>query len=429
MDAKESAKALSERLKRRLTTGESVYFSAGKQYKSAETPNGRWVVKVRRTERGRLTKFPVRSFGKPEEAVAYAESTRPENRKASGVGQVQTRPGAKVGTVRDLYQYCRAHTWKSLSPKRRDLKESRWTNHLESYWGSWTLASVRRSAAQEWLTEKEDGLHEGKGLAQLNQSRIDMLGYFRVGIRMEFFEFSNPFEQLSFTPAPSRSRVTIESKRYADLFLTLSWLTERGLVLDWVSDMFQIGLLTGMREGEILALRGSCIDLDRKAILVNRALARKSRSLDERGIPYGEVRPQGIWFPKGGSSQNPKARYVPLPNQLLPTMDRLASTTDGLIFGTKDGKLKQLARFRTAWATMTRRLSEVSAHNRTTSNAVNEVINLVQRAKVQLPNCWEVITFRDSRNSFASYAAEVGVPEPTRMALMGHEGACVTFRS
>ena len=428
VDEQKAVKKLTSGLKGKLNTGENVYFSSAAQYVTKATPNGRWVAKVRRNERGRLIKFPVKSYEKASDAVAYCISTRPENRKASGVGQVLVKSAGAVHTVTDLYEYCRKHSWKKLSERRKAEKQSRWKNHLEPYWGAWPLSTIRRSAAQEWVTDAEAALKDGNGLSQLAQCRFDMIGYLDTAIKMDFFEIANPFKDLDSTPPTPRIRVTIESQTFAGVFRALDLLVEEKQVLQWTADMFAIALLTGMREGEILGLRSHCIDTERKAILVNRALARNARSLDESGAVEGEVQAQGLWYPKGGSQVDPKSRYVAIPDQLIPTMRRLQAC-EGLVFGTEDGKLKQIARFRTAWTTLRKRMSDVAKGKQTRWSAINGVIDTLVHEGFKLEDVWSKVEFRDTRNSFASYAAEVGVPEPTRMAIMGHEGSTVTFRS
>ncbi len=388
-------------------------------------------MKVRRTERGRPVRFPVKSFAKPEDAVKYAESTRPENRKEGGIGQVLVKSSTNDGihTVGDLYEYCRAHTWKNLSRVRASAKEGRWKNHIEPYWGEWPLQTVRRRHAQEWVTEMEAKLQGEKGLSQLKECRIDLGGYFKTAIDMEFFEMLNPFENLQSIAPSMRARTTMESQDFANVMFVLDCLVERGLLVRWIADMFTIGMLTGMRHGEVMALRGKRIDLEKKAVLVDRALRRHARHVDEDGVPYGDVVPQALSYPKRGTQAEPRYRWVAVPDQLLPIMKRLKENGDGLVFGTADGKLKQAANFRIAWTTLCSRMTLVAKGEKTDNKDLNSVITLAKQRKIHLPNVWDKIVFRDTRNSFASYAAEVGIPEPTRMGLMGHTGDTVTFKS
>jgi integrase len=423
-------KELSARLAKRLNVGESVYFSEGKQYRTRETPDGRWVAKVRRIENGRLTTFPVKSFRAPDEAVAYCESTRPENRRKVGQAVVKST-GRKPSemTVQGLYEYCRQHRWKRLSGKRITEKESRWRNHIEPYWGTWPLSTVRRSAAQEWVSEKEAELSDGKGLSQLAECRFDLIGYFETAIKFEFYEFANPFEGLDFTAPKRRTRTTIESTDYALILEVMGELVDASLACRWVVDAFTLALLTGMRQGEVLGLRGTSIDLRQKAILVDRAVARNARELDEDGLPHGESKPLALSYPKGGTPDDPRARFVAIPDQLLPLAARLKEQGGGLLFGSEDGKPKQPARFQTAWDTLRSRLGDVRRAEATRWKALNAVIDSAAQKTRKLPDVWEKIDFRDTRNAFASFAAERGIPEPTRMALMGHLGSTVTFRS
>lgn len=381
---------------------------------------------MRRIERGRLVKFPVKSFERASDAIKYAESTRPDARKVAGTGQVVVKSPGGINTVSDLYAYCKAHTWKRLSPVRIDNKESRWTNHIEPYWGPWPLSTVRHRHAQEWITEKEEALVDGKGLSQLGECRTDLIGYFRTAIKNEFYEWANPFEDLDFTAPLPRKHVTIESQQFADVLYALGLLVSKGLVLQWVADVFTLSLLTGMREGESMALRGHCINLERKAVLVNRSWSRKARNVDESGVPYGEVVTPALSFLKERDQFDSGDHWKAIPDPLLPLMTRLKDAAgNGLVFCTADGKLKEPTRFYEAFDTLRNRLDEVAKGEKTRWSLRNEVIEELRDAGVKLPDIWEAIVFRDTRNSFASYAAEVKIPEAIRMALMGHKGETV----
>ncbi len=67
-------------IRRQMREGESIYFSSTACYRSAKNPEGKWVAQVRRTERGRLAKYPVKAFATAQEALVYIKNLRTASR-------------------------------------------------------------------------------------------------------------------------------------------------------------------------------------------------------------------------------------------------------------------------------------------------------------------------------------------------------------
>ncbi len=426
-------KDLPERVRRELRTGETVYHSLAACHISGKFPDGKWVGQVRREERGRLIKYPVKAFGTPQEALAYVKSLRPDEK-----GRVYS-PSAGEATVSDLYEYARKHAWKNLSAKRRDMKESRWRLHIEPYWGEVPLSQVTRRAVQEWITEVEEEISSGRsgglGLAQFSQCRLDLHSFFEViGLFDERFEDRrNPFraQGLAYTACEQRPRVCLESQHFPVIELACRRMVEEGLVTDWAAAMFLVSLLSGLRLGETMALCRDQIDFKSGAILVDRAVRERARELDRvTMVPVGEIRRMAINLPKGN-----KIRTVPVSDQLIgilkPFANRVRTNSGGweLLFPSEAGTLKEEARVKAAFTTLCKRMDELANHQGRGGRGWQQNALLPEFASHNLPKVWTRIVYRDTRNSFASYAEEVGIPQATREAILGHGPKGVTNKA
>lgn len=423
-------KDLPERIRRELRTGETIYHSTAACHVSAKYPEGKWVGQIRREERGRLVKYPVKAFGTPQEALAYIKSVRPDNK-----GRVYA-PAQGEATVADLYAYARKHLWKDLGAKRQEMKESRWRLHIEPYWGDVCLSQVTRRSVQDWISEVEEKIESGRagtlGFSQFAQCRIDLHGMFdALGLFDERFEDrQNPFraQGLKFTTCEQRTRICIESQHFSAIERAGNRLVEEGLATDWIVAMFLTSLLSGLRLGEVMALCRDQIDFKGGAITVDRAMRERAQELDPVSMkPVGLIQRVAVNRPKGD-----KTRVVPMPDQLASILREFVDRPKAqgakwdLLFPSEAGYLKEQTRIKLALKTLCKRLDELAKGQAIGGRGLtaNPLIREFQRGA--LPNVWTTIVFRDTRNSFASYAEEVGVPQATREAILGHGAKGVT---
>lgn len=428
-------KALPDRVHRELKTGETIHHSVAACHVSAKFPQGKWIATVRRNEQGRLVKYPVKGFATPLDALAYVKSIRPD---AKGRVHAPTQGEARVS---DLYEYSRVHMWKRLSAKRQEMKESRWRIHIEPYWGDMPLSAVTRRAVQEWITETEaklagqQGSGGSSGLAQLAQCRIDLHGMFEaLGLFDPRFEDRlNPFRAkgLSFARLEQRQRVCLESHHFAAIVRASQRLAEEGLVTPWIGPVFLTSLLSGLRAGEVLALCRDQIDFRTGIITVDRAVREKAQELDPVTMrPSGPVHRFAVNLPKGD-----KVRLVPMSDHLVPILKPLCTGSKpsgaawDLLFPNDQGGLKEERRVQLAFATMCKRLGELAKHERIGGRGLPSNPLMDEFAGIDLPDVWTTIVFRDTRNSFASYAEEVGIPQATREAILGHGPRGVTNKA
>lgn len=443
-------KSLPDRIHRELRKGETIYHSTLACHVSKKYPEGKWIAQVRREDKtGKLVKYPVRGFGTPKEALEHIRTLRPNER-----GQVAFQR-QREATVHDLYDYVRQHRQKRLTESTKAGKESRWRMHIQPEWGDWPLSKVTRRAAQEWLTQMEARIQEGStgalGLAQLEKIRTDLHALFESlgSFDPDFEDRRNPFSDLDFVARPPRQKITIESQHFAALYYACERLAQEGLCSRWVTDIFLTALLSGLREGEVLALCRDQVDLEARALVVDRALRRTSRALNpETRLETGPILRQAIHLPKGGTPTNPKTRIVPICNQLVPILERATASrppkTDGwdLIWPGETGKLRELSRFRQGVSLLFERLQEIallapSRHpqgepwpelpKRRGWERSPLVSEARERPELRLPPIFSKIVFRDTRSSFASYMNEVGLPQATREHVLGHANGLTNF--
>ncbi len=84
---------LTDRIHRELKKGETIYHSELPCHVSKKFPEGKRIAQVRREERGKLVKYPVKWFGTPKEALDYIRSLRPG---AAGHSEKKQRVLAKL---------------------------------------------------------------------------------------------------------------------------------------------------------------------------------------------------------------------------------------------------------------------------------------------------------------------------------------------
>lgn len=440
-------KELPERIKRDLRQGETIYHSTMACHVSAKFPEGKWIGQVRREDaKGKLVKYPVKGFGSAKEALDYVKSLRPDNK-----GKVHA---ARQGepTVEKLYQYVKTHRQKRLAESTKTARDSRWERYIKPYWGDWTISSVTRKAAQEWVTETEDQIASGGagtlGLPQFQKVRTDLHFMFEAlgSFSPEYDDRKNPFAGLDFSEQVPRVKVTIESQFFAAICRACSRFVEEDLCTEWITQMFLTSLLAGLREGETMALCRDQLDFKNGAILIDRAMRRTSRELDPKTrLEVGPVRRQAMHLPKGGTLNNPRHRVVPMSDQLAailrPVYDSkgAAGTDWDLLWPSETGGLKEQSRFRKVWSTLCKRLEEIATlapighdgawpevpkHRGWPRNTV--VAEAREDPSLRFPALFGDIDFRDTRNSFASYMNEVSISQATREHILGHGGGNLT---
>ncbi len=286
------------------------------------------------------------------------------------------------------------------------------------------------------------------GLAQLTEIRLDLHAMFKFAIKSEFDDFdrSNPFQELEFITQPKRNLITIESQHFApilraaDLLSRDNYVTEGGLVVPWIVTMFATSLLAGLRRGEARALMWDRIDWDNGAIRIDRAMRRGSKDINERTGAYeGEVLRMAVGLPKGD-----KIREVPLSDQLRAILEPLYEARDKdvqgrpFVFPNEFGGMREDTRVHNAFKNLCKWMHELVKDvpmnakpdrelPRSRWSRFNAVAaEMLESPEFRLPDIFDRLDYRDSRNSFSSYLNELGIPQATHQQIMGHGAHDVT---
>lgn len=436
-------KSLPDPIRRELKKGETIYHSTLPCHVSAKNPEGKWIAQVRREEKGKLVKYPVKGYATPREALNYIKTLRPDEKGRVAVAL----PGEPK--VRDLYEYAKKHRQKRLTENTKAGRESRWRLYIEQEWADVPLSKVTRRAAQEWITTVENSILNGEsgnlGIGQFEKVRTDLHWMFEAlpSFSSDYEDRRNPFAGLDFLPRLPRNKVTIECQHFAAVEYACRRFAEEGVCTQWISEVFLTSLLSGLREGEVLALCRDQLDFSNGAIVVDRALRRNSRAIDPKTRrEVGPVLRLAINLPKGGSVTNDKTRVVPMSDQLMKILKRaharpgVKGAAWDLLWSAEAGNLREVRRFQTAWKSLKQRLDELATlvplegqqepwpeapkRHGWIPNPV--VPDAKSDAALRLPDIFHDIDFRDTRNSFASYMNELGLSQATREHILGHGG-------
>ena len=151
-----------------------------------------------------------------------------------------------------------------------------------------------------------------------------------------------------------------------------------------------LALVTGMRIGEICALRWECIDISRGLVHVNKTLQRIYTK--ENGVGKSKVI---VTAPKSFKSN----RYIPLPEKYLPTFEKYQMNPEAYLLTGRADKYIEPHTLR-------------AYYNRLMKN-----------------NGTNYVTFHGLRHTFATRLVESGCDYKTISELLGHADVNTTFRT
>lgn len=346
------------------------------------TATGKTLYRVRyRTPERRQT--DKRGFVTKRDAQAFATSV-----EASLMRGEYVAPAAGKVTVGEHYlQWAGGRT----RPKKSTLAKeaSTWNVHLRRRWASVALTDVSTAAVRRWIAEMvKDGAKPATVENALGMLRMVMSSAVEDNRLVR-----NPCDGVK---PPRRKHADRGYLSYPQVValseqLAVQPVAVRGgvrmVARPQHSLVVQILAFTGLRWGEMAALKVRDVDLQRRRIQVSEAVA--------------EVRGQLVWStPKGH-----ERRSVPFPKFIAAAMaSQIAGKTrDDLVFTSKAGTVLRVSRFR----------PYVFAP-------------AVARCRAADP-MFPVITPHDLRHTAASLAVSVGANVKAVQTMLGHKSAALTL--
>lgn len=218
-------------------------------------------------------------------------------------------------TVAELYE-----KYEPVARRQSGFKalESRYRVHIGPHFGHWALREVRPADIDRFLSKKLEG---GLAPATVERLRMALAALFTHAIKRErVFRGDNP----------ARIATPIDVPQRPARFLPPGYMHR---IIDAVApqwrNLFAVALYTGLRSGELKALRLVDVDLASRALLVHRSNKRET-------------------------TKGKRLRVVPIPAEAIPFVEAaVAVAKGGLLFSTKKGKqlsvdVKLADRLRTA---------------------------------------------------------------------------------
>lgn len=244
--------------------------------------------------------------------------------------------------------------------------------HILPRWGTTRVSDVSHGDVQRWATE----LSKKLGPSTLRQVVLVLSGIFKLAIRDGRLQ-TNPVADLRLP------RITRDRRGY----LTHAQVVELASQCGVYDDLVLTLAYTGLRWGELAALRARSVDLRRHRIVVDEAVV--------------DVRGELVW----GTPKTHERRSVPVPEFLV---DRLAGRVagkpqDDLVFTSALGAALRNGNFR-------RRVFQPA----------------VVQCRVTDPT-FPVITPHDLRHTAASLAVSAGAHVKAVQRMLGHASAAMTL--
>ncbi len=264
--------------------------------------------------------------------------------------------------VTDLAAYVKAHNRKSESESKSSILRL----HLLPVFGHRLLSEIGTKDAELYAAEKARARAPGKkGLSPKSINNHLTVLRKTLALAVEYGDLEK-VPHLKWRTVPEQ-KFRFLSFAEADRLIASA---DAGL---WRA-MITVALRTGMRRGELFALRWGDVDFERGRITIARAIVRESE----------------------GPTKNGKSRTVPLTDDAIAALRSVRGTVD-LVFHEAGQPLRR-------------------------SNAKHPLWRACRKAKVE-PLAWHAL-----RHTFASHLAMRGVPMRAIMELLGHSSMTMTLR-
>jgi integrase len=244
--------------------------------------------------------------------------------------------------------------------------------HVLPRWGRTSLVDVAHGDVQAWVNE----LAQSSGPSIVRQTYLVLAGVMKFAMR-DGRIVKNP------TAGVQLPRLQKKKRGYLT-HAQVHTLVER--CGDW-GDLVELLAYTGLRWGEVAALKPDRIDLDRRRLEISEAVSE----------PRGVI----TW----GSPKNHERRSVPFPEMLIPALQRRIScaTANAPVFAGPDGGVLRAGNFR------------------------NRVFNAAVVKCMENDDTFPRVTIHDLRHTAASLAISAGANVKAVQRMLGHASAAMTL--
>jgi integrase len=328
---------------------------------------GKYKVTLWWTENGRRRKRELTVCGSSRDAKRFERDLKNEMRAGNLVAQKEEqRP---IPTLRDFSdEWFQAYVVPNNKPSEQDNKRITLDKHLLPYFGHLTLDNIDTYGIEQFKAQQN---RKGYAPASIN---------LHLGCLRKCLQCAMEWGLIEINPAMTVKKVKNDAEKWT--FLDFD---EAEVFLAAASDKWRPALVvtmdTGLRRGEVLALRWRDIDWTNRLVNVRHTLYK-------------------------GTLQTPKSkgsrRSIPMTERVFETLTALRRTPAALeaeyVFSSETGTPLDPGNLRRA------------------------LTATLKRAKMRK------IRYHDIRHTFASHLAMAGVPIRTIQELMGHQTMDMTLK-
>lgn len=374
----------------------------------------RWTKTVRDND-GNPTRIPSSRHGKGKRWLArYVDNTGREqtksfDRKVDGqnwlneitsalVTGTYIQPSAGKITVADAHKHwtgAQGHIKRTTAATRATT----WTTHVEAKWADTLISDVQTSAVRTWVAEMAEG---GAGAATIENA----LGVLRMTLEMAVEDRKIVRNPCAGVKAPRREHKARGYLGHEQVEALALQIAAKATEADATVSRFLA--YTGLRWGEMAALKVESFDMLRRRVLIRQAVA--------------EVKGEIVW----STAKNHERRSVPFPKFLAEEVAVLmqGKGREELVFASPGGAVLRVStwRPRVFAPSVTAVQAQASKQRAAEKRRVEEKL----MSEVITPE-FPTVTPHDLRHTAASLAISAGANVKAVQTMLGHKSAAMTL--
>ncbi len=280
--------------------------------------------------------------------------------------------------------------------------QSNYRAHIKEKIGFIRLRDLNMAHIQKLLNGMRDAGYHYKTILQVRIILVDM---FEKAILSEFMT-KNPAKNVTIVKDGKQERRVLTQDEESEFLKAASG--------NWYEMLFQLALLTGLRQGELCALTWDDVDWDAGLLHVTKTLI-YSKLEGETAISF-KINP-----PKTQNSR----RDIPLTDEALRILKKQKGQDEWLMAQMgKRGKLKPLKGFENL-IFKTRTAAPISGQ--TFGDAIKTVIRTINKSRAEGMPEFEHFTPHTLRHTFATRCFENGMKPRTLQDILGHASLDMTM--